>query len=315
MPAAVAVVGLAATAYQANKQSKAAKSAANTQAQSAQDANKVQLQMFNQARADNEPFRQNALTAQNEYMQLMGLGAPQQAPQVSGAQVGSQGMNSQGAYTQGVYANNPFEQFSGGASQPGSMFDGSTMGPLMARNARIFPMDRGMAEAGGGLIRQQQPQQQAAAPAMTSQQMQQSAFDRFRNTPGYQFGLDTGRKQLESSAAARSGLYSGATFKALQKFGNDYADQQGYTPYMSRLASLAGMGQTVNAQNQQVGMNYANQAGANLINAGNARASGIQGSANAWGQAAGNVAGIAGWLGGQYQKPASGGGYFGWGGV
>ena len=126
-----------------------------------------------------------------------------------------------------------------------------------------------------------------------------SAFERFRNTPGYQFGLDTGRKQLESSAAARGGLYSGAALKALQQYGNDYADQQGYTPYMNRLASLAGMGQTVNNQNAQLGMNYANQAGANMMNAGNARASGIQGSADAWSNGIGNVVGIGSWLAGQ----------------
>src|SRR5690606_28052163 len=101
----------------ANKGSKAAKSAANTQAQSAKDANQVQWQMYQQGRADNEPFRQNALTAQNEYMQLMGLGAPQQAPapQPQGLQA-----NTQGLFTQGAFANNPFDSAQsplGGASQ------------------------------------------------------------------------------------------------------------------------------------------------------------------------------------------------------
>lgn len=49
---------------------------------------------------------------------------------------------------------------------------------------------------------------------------------------------------MQASAAARGGLNSGATLKALQEFGNNYADQQGYTPYMNKLASLAGMAQT-----------------------------------------------------------------------
>jgi len=40
--------------------------------------------------------------------------------------------------------------------------------------------------------------------------------------------------------SARSAIELG---KALAKFGNDYADQQGYTPYMNRLASLANMSQ------------------------------------------------------------------------
>jgi hypothetical protein len=72
---------------------------------------------------------------------------------------------------------------------------------------------------------------------------QADAFAQFRSTPGYQFGLDEGAKTVQASAAARGGLNSGATLKALTKFGNDYADQQGYTPYMNRLASLANMSQ------------------------------------------------------------------------
>ena len=149
---------------------------------------------------------------------LLGLAPQQQGqPQVSGAQPQfGQQTNTQGAYTQGAFANNPFEQFGGGASKTGSMFDGSTMGPLMARNMRM--LDRGMSE--GGLISQprvQQPQQQAAAPAQTPQQLQQSAFAQWRSTPGYQFNLDEGRKQLESSAAARGGLYSGAALKSKRR--------------------------------------------------------------------------------------------------
>jgi hypothetical protein len=298
---------LAASAYAANKSSKAAKGAANTQAQSARDANTVQLQMYNQSRSDNEPFRQNALTAQNEYMALLGLAPQQMAPQASAPAnafaAGGAGPQTLGAVT--------------GAYQPTSQPTANGIGRLMGGNPhrQLDPV------AGEGYVppiasaphpvQQGVPQSSAsgvpkpAAPQMTAAQAQQAAFDRFRNTPGYQFGLQTGFDQVQASAAARGGLYSGATLKALQKFGNDYADQQGYTPYMNRLASLAGMGQTVNSQNAQLGMNYANQAGNNLINAGNARASGLLGQAQAQSNLASNIAGIGGWLGGQYT----------WGGV
>lgn len=303
MPAAVAVVGLAASAYAANKSSKAAKGAANTQAQSAKDANAVQLQMYNQSRQDNEPFRQNALTAQNEYMTLLGLGSqPAYQPSVSGTPrpAGGSGPQTLGTVT--------------GAYQPASKPTTNGIGRLVGGNPhrQLDPV------VGEGYVPPVQsaprPVQQQAAPAsahaptapqFTPEQAQQAAFDRFRNTPGYQFGLQTGFDQVQASAAAHGGLYSGATLKALQRFGNDYADQQGYTPYMNRLASLAGMGQTANAQNATLGMNYANQAGNNLISAGNARASGLMGQANSANQLAGNVAGLAGWLGGQYT----------WGGV
>lgn len=116
----------------------------------------------------------------------------------------------------------------------------------------------------------------------TAGQNQQDAFAMFRNTPGYQFGLDEGAKTVQASAAARGGLNSGATLKALTKFGNDYADQQGYTPYMNRLAALSGMAQTSANTTGQLGQNYANQVGNNLQNAGQARAQGIYDSSNAW---------------------------------
>jgi len=124
----------------------------------------------------------------------------------------------------------------------------------------------------------------------------------FRNTPGYQFGLDEGAKTVQASAAARGGLNSGATLKALTKFGNDYADQQGYTPYMNRLASLSGMAQTSTNTTGQLGANVANQIGQNTMAAGDARAQGIYGSANAWSnyansmtKAAGNMYGGSGY--------------------
>ena len=104
-----------------------------------------------------------------------------------------------------------------------------------------------------------------ASPAnMPGSAAQSDAFAAFRNTPGYQFGLNEGAKTVQASAAARGGLNSGATLKALTKFGNDYADQQGYTPYMNRLAALSGMAQTSTNTTGQLGANYANQVGANL---------------------------------------------------
>lgn len=301
MPAAVAVVGLAATAYAANKQSHAAKDAAKTQAQSANDANQLQYQIYQQQRQDNEPFRQNALTAQNEYMALLGL-APMGSPTAPAKSFTSGGT---GPQTLGTVT---------GAYSPASQPATNGIGRLVGGNPKR-QLDPGVSEGYVPQIYSASPSvQQAASPSrpptqtslpMTAEQAQQAAFDRFRNTPGYQFGLQTGFDQVQASAAARGGLYSGATMKALQKFGNDYADQQGYTPYMNRLASLAGMGQTVNAQNAQLGMNYANQAGSNLLSAGNARASGLLGQAQAQSNLASNIAGIGGWLGGQYT----------WGGV
>lgn len=125
---------------------------------------------------------------------------------------------------------------------------------------------------------------------MNPQQSQQDAFGRFRSAPGYQFGLDEGMRSVQASAAARGGLNSGAALKSLFEYGNNYADQQGYTPYMNRLASLSNIGQTQASNNAAMGQNYANAYGQNVNLAGDARANGIYGSANAWSNGAAGVA-------------------------
>lgn len=74
----------------------------------------------------------------------------------------------------------------------------------------------------------------------------------FQKDPGYDFRMQEGQKALERSAAARGGLQSGGTLKALSRYGQDYASneyQNAYTRFnadrdrrFSRLSSLAGLG-------------------------------------------------------------------------
>lgn len=59
--------------------SKGAKSAAKTQAQAAQDAQAAQERMFQKQIELQEPFRQGGLTAQQEIMQLLGIGGDKTA--------------------------------------------------------------------------------------------------------------------------------------------------------------------------------------------------------------------------------------------
>ena len=58
---------------------KGAKSAAKTQAQVAQDANAAQERMFQKQIELQEPFRQGGMTAQQEIMQLLGIGGDKTA--------------------------------------------------------------------------------------------------------------------------------------------------------------------------------------------------------------------------------------------
>jgi hypothetical protein len=52
--------------------------------------------------------------------------------------------------------------------------------------------------------------------------MLQPGYDYTSEDPSFQFGLETGVNAIDRSAAARGGLHSGGTLKALARFGTDY---------------------------------------------------------------------------------------------
>lgn len=243
--------------YSAKKQGDAAKDATRAGVQASSDANATQLQMYNQTRADNEPFRQGSLSAQNELLRMLGL------PGVS-----TQGMD----------------------------------GPQMADPGRAYLAANPDVAASGMDPRQhferygQAEGRQWGAPTGNAGNLApysaQQVTDKLRGTPGYGFRMTEGQTAVETGAAARGGLYSGATAKALTRFGQGLADQT-YGDHINRLAGIAGTGQTVNSQNAAAGQNYANQFGANVNNAAAARASGLQARADASSQLATGLGGLA----------------------
>ncbi|MET3929581.1 hypothetical protein ABIE51_001468 [Lysobacter sp. OAE881] len=250
--------------------SKGAKDAAKASAQGADRSADVQLEMFNNARADNELFRQAGISGTNEYLQMLGLAPinPQIAPS---------GMPADEAYLRA----NPDVAASGmGAWDHYNRYG--------RKEGRQWGTPTQAATTGTGYSAQQ-------------------ISDKLRATPGYQFAFGEGQRALESSAAASGGLFSGKTGKALTQYGQNFADQQ-YGTHLNRLAALAGIGQTAQGQNNQMSMQTAGNVGQAYQNAGNARASGIQGSANAWGNTLNGLAGAAGYAYGNR-------GSWGWGGI
>lgn len=137
--------------------------------------------------------------------------------------------------------------------------------------------------------------------------------DQAAATPGYQFQLQQGQKALENSAAAKGGVLSGGTAKALDQYSQGLASTnyqqtynnafqnylQNYNQFetnqgnqFNRLSQLAGTGQnaatSLNSdlgQNNQVNAgvltNGANQQAQQINNAGAATASGYVGAGNA----------------------------------
>lgn len=110
-------------------------------------------------------------------------------------------------------------------------------------------------------------------------------------SPGYQFRLNEGLRGVENSAAARGLLQSGGTLKGINRYAEgmaagDFGDQ------FNRTAAVAQGGQQVNATLGQLGANAANNISNLYTQAGNAKASGYIGQANAISQGIGNLATI-----------------------
>lgn len=150
----------------------------------------------------------------------------------------------------------------------------------------------------------------------------------FQADPGYAFRMKEGLKGLDATAASRGGLISGNALRAAQAFGQDLGSQEyqnAYNRYQTNRANIidplqkqAGQGGTVATTLGSAGAGYASGAGntmmtsaANIGNlnvaAGNARASGYTGSADAWNRALGGAAGTV--VSGLNANQMYGGGY------
>ena len=110
--------------------------------------------------------------------------------------------------------------------------------------------------------------------------------------PSYQFRLQQGQDAIQSSAAAKGGLLTGATLKALQNYSQDYASQEYSNAYnrfnadqtnrYNRLSNLVGIGQNAAAQVGNAGAQTAQAVANNTMAGANSIAAGQIGSANAW---------------------------------
>lgn len=142
----------------------------------------------------------------------------------------------------------------------------------------------------------QQPWREAGAQALSQMsdpylQKNFSAED-FQTDPGYQFRMQQGQDAIQRSAAAAGGLQNGGTLRALSDYGQNFASNEYNNAYnrftnnqsnrFNRLSSVAGLGQTANAQMGQAGQNYANQVGGIMTSNANAQGAAGMAQANAW---------------------------------
>lgn len=215
----------------------------------AQQSSDVQRYMYDKSRADYAPWRTVGTNALNKLAKIYGV-----APETLMPSWGQQ------------------------ATTPGNLAANYGMGNDMW----------GGVVGGGGVSGNYQglPTQQPTTAQATNDN---GPFADFYKSPDYQFRLNEGMKAIERSAAARGGLRSGATMKAVGNYAQGVASGE-WNSYVNRLAALAGIGQQATQDTAALGQNYANAASNAFTNAGNARASAYANTGSAINQGVQNVA-------------------------
>lgn len=125
-----------------------------------------------------------------------------------------------------------------------------------------------------------------------------NAFANYQNSTGTQFQLNEGSKAITTNNAAKGLLNSGATLKALTKYGQNL----GSTTFNNYLSQLGGL--------QQAGLSAGGAIGGAGSQAGATGASAIsQGYGNAATTRGDTIGGAAGQIGNAFAKFGAGGGY------
>ncbi len=268
--------------------SNAAGNAADAQAGSVAASNALQKEEFDQTRADQQPYRDAGYSALDRLSELLGL-----APK-------TQSTFDSAAYLKANPDAQQWLDLKKSLGQPATAYDHYMLANAAGDKRQGYFTNDGAKSADFGSLNQR----------FTGADLQ--------NEPGYQFGLNEGTKNLEGSAAARGGLYSGATLKALTKYGQDYAGTKydaAYTRFnhdqdttFNRLSSISGTGQTATQQVDAAGQAYGQSAGGNLIGAGNSRGSSYIAQGNAFAGGI-NQAGAA--IGNYFSQPKTYAGFNG----
>jgi len=263
--------------------SSGSKSAAKAQAAAADRAAQLQKEMFERQIELQEPYRQAGLTAQQRYMQLMGLQQQNAAPT----------MRSEGDIRNALAA-----QY---MRPEGGTYETYDLGGDRGMETRWIPSTTGPIDEAGlnAAVQAAMAQDKAAQEAYQAQQQSPDfgkyardfGMQDFQQDPGYAFRMSEGLKALDRQAAARGGLISGAALKGAQRFGQELGSQEymnAFNRYQTNranqlqpLQSLMGTSQTAANTLGNAAQGYAQNAGEAYMGAGNARASGYLGQANA----------------------------------
>lgn len=342
-PTTIAVAGVGSSLLNGAMQSDAASTAASAQGDAARASDATQRYFYDTTRADNAGFRQTGNAANNRLAYLMGLsgggmsgqGAPQQmggasAPTTRTGQPGDPIWDEIMADFQAQHT-----------AQFGQPFSRSWDSDSDSRAAKArLDAQYQTAVAADPTYQAAQASQasaNAADPAFGSLSRNYSAADLANDpvtnaAPGYmqpmhqfgqadlsndlvyqnglQFGLDEGAKGINRMASASGGSLSGATLKALTRFGNDYGTTKTAGAYdrftnnqntqygqrvdsfnrfnntqdrtYNKLAGLSGAGMQATNQVSAAGQNAGKNISASQQGLGNAQGAAAIAQGNSW---------------------------------
>jgi len=279
-------------------------SAADAQIGATQAGIDEQRRQFDLTREDQAPFRNTGVAANARLAYLLGLNPSPNAP--------ASAMTSTGGTSSGV----PTTFEPGQSNDPVwedvlAQFNASHQAAYGTPMNRPWTADADAQRAYQSLVTDYNNRKAEQAPAASPEPagsvsggdygslLKKFGLSDLEADPVYQtglkFGLDTGTNAINQRAIAGGGYNSGATLKALTRYGTDYGNtkaNESYNRYnndqttiYNRLAGISGTGQTAANQIQAAGTNATNNITDLTTQAGNARAAGIVGGANAWGNA------------------------------
>lgn len=261
----------------------ASKSASNAQTASAGQSIAEQRRQYDQTRADNSQFLGTGTQANRRLSMLLGL--PSSGPDQNDPRF------------KAIYD----PMVAGFDQSHQARFGMSAFDPRADAASRDATLGR-FKQLAGDQYTQQYGDNTSSDPAYGSLLKKFSSSDLAADPvyqSGLQFGADQGAGAINARATA-GGMYdSGATLKALTRFGNDYGSTKANESYnrftndqnntFNRLSGASGTGQVATNQVASAGSSMANNVSNDLTGAGNSRAAGIVGGANAWGGAANNA--------------------------
>lgn len=279
--------------------SSAASKAAKAQTQAADAASQTQRDIFERQTELQEPFRQGGLTAQNRLLTLLGLSpvggsnamggtdwnafaqALDPAAKADYQKYWTGGPGSLGNLTPAEYAKYYYENDLSFKRGEHLGVDGK---PYAQADPNYSGIDLSRFQAGGSAPT-------GSADPDFGKYARDFSMQDFVEDPGYAFRMSEGMKALNNSMAARGMGVSGANIKGALRYGQDLGSQEYQNAFnryqvnrsnqLNPLQSLMGAGQTSANTLTNAAGNMGNNISELQTQAGNARASGYVGRANA----------------------------------